>query len=230
MAEGGTEIAQLRSSVIQVEIGGRVYDAVREPKCHTCTHPARIEIEKRILSGHSYRDVAEHYSGTEYRVGLETRVFPRLDWTAIWNHVRNKHMPVEMAAMHQILTQRSRDLSEHYEEETAKIVDGYVFAQQVLRRSQEDLINGTLRPSIQDGLAAAKLIKEMDDDSPSGVDAEIWAQAMTRYFEVAREVMPVELWDVFAARLAADPVLHAIKKRVEAAEQPIDAEYTEETA
>lgn len=230
MAEGGTEIAQLRSSVIQVEIGGRVYDAVREPKCHTCNHPARIEIEKRILSGHSYRDVAEHYSETEHQVGPETRVFPKLDWTAIWKHVKNKHMPVEMAALHQILQNRSQELSKHYEEETAKIVDGYVFAQQVLRRSQEDLINGALRPTIQDGLAAAKLIKEMDEDSPGGVDAEIWAQAMTRYFEVAREVMPTELWDVFAARLATDPMLHALQKRVEAAEQPIDVEYTEETA
>lgn len=221
----GSEIEQIRSSVIQVNIGGRIYDAARVKQCHTCMHPARIEIEKRILSGHSYRDIAEHYSGTEYQSGTETRVFPSLEWTSIWQHVKNNHMPVEAAALRKIMDQRSKDLSEHYEEESDRIVDGYGFAQQVLRRAQERLADGTLTPSVQDGLAAAKLIKELDSAADGGLDTEIWAQAMTRYFEIVRDIMPQEMWEIFSARLVADPVLQSIQRRIE--EAPLDVEYTE---
>jgi hypothetical protein len=148
---------------------------------------------------------------------------------SIHSHFKQGHMPVEMAVMRRILDDRSRELSEHYEEETTRIVDGLGFAQQVLRQAQQDLATGGLRPSISDGLAAAKLIREMESAAGGNVDAEVWVQAMTRYFEVLREIAPQELWDLFAARLEVDPVLTALRRRVEAGgeHESIDVEYTE---
>lgn len=229
MAEAGTEVEQLRGALIQVEIGGQVYDAVREPRCHTCMHPARIDIEKRILSGHSYRDIAQQYSGTEYQVGGETRTFPDLSWMSIFQHVKNNHMPLEAAVARRILDDRTKALSEHYEEETERIVDGFGFAQQVLQRTQQRLATGQLQPSIQDGLAAAKLIKDFEAETGGDVDSAIWAEAFVRYFEITRELMPDDMWEALGARLTTDPVLRAIKRRVDAAaeEEPIDAEFTE---
>jgi hypothetical protein len=229
MPEPGSDVVEARSALVKVKIGGREYDAVRNPQCNTCMHPARAEIEKRLLSGHSYRDIADHYSNTEYTVGGETRVFPRVGFMSIRNHFQQGHMPVEAAALRRVLDERTRELSEHYEEETSRIVDGYGFAKQVLLRSQEELTTGSLRPTIQDGLAAAKLIAELEAAAGGSVDAEIWAQAMTRYFEILRDMLPDDLWEAYAARLTTDPVLRSIQKRVEGVSDPdaLDAEFTE---
>lgn len=229
MPEPSAEVQEARSALIRVKIGGREYDAARNPQCDTCTHPARIEIEKRLLSGHSYREIAQHYSETEYTVGGETKIFPKVGFMSIRNHFKQGHMPVEAAALRQILDERSAALSEHYEEETARIVDGYGFASQVLRRAQEDLVTGNLRPSVQDGLAAAKLIAEMEAAAGGQVDGEIWAEAMTRYFEVVRSVVPDDLWEVIGTALMTDPVLKSIQRRIEGTSEPepIDAEFTE---
>jgi hypothetical protein len=162
-------------------------------------------------------------------VGSETKVFPKVGFMSIRNHFKQGHMPVEAAALRQILDERSAALSEHYEEETARIVDGYGFASQVLRRAQEELVTGNLRPSVQDGLAAAKLIAEMEAAAGGQVDGEIWAEAMTRYFEVVRSVVPDDLWEVIGTALTTDPVLKSIQRRIEGTQEPepIDAEFTE---
>jgi hypothetical protein len=230
MPEPSADVQEARSALIRVKIGNREYDAARVPQCDTCTHPARIEIEKRLLSGHSYREIARHYSETEYAVGSDTRVFPKVGFMSIRNHFQQGHMPVEAAALRQILDERSAALSEHYDEETARIVDGHGFAQQVLRRAQEELVTGNLQPSVQDGLAAAKLIAEMEAASGGQVDGEIWAEAMTRYFEVVRSVVPDDLWEVIGSALMTDPVLKSIQRRIEGAtgSEPIDAEIIEE--
>lgn len=228
MPEPSADIQAARSSLIRVKIGGREYDAAQNPQCDTCMHPARTAIEKRLLSGHSYRSISRHYSGTEYTVGAETKVFPKVGFMSIRNHFQQGHMPVEAAALRQILDERSAELSEHYEEETARIVDGYGFARQVLRRAQEELVTGGLRPSIQDGLAAAKLVAEMEAAAGGQIDGEIWAEAMTRYFEVVRSVVPDDLWEVIGSALMTDPVLKSIQRRIEGGEpEPIDAEFTE---
>lgn len=229
MPEPSAEVQETRSALIRVKIGNREYDAARNPQCDTCTHPARIEIEKRLLSGHSYREISRHYSETEYAVGGETRVFPKVGFMSIRNHFQQGHMPVEAAALRQILDQRSAALSEHYDEETARIVDGHGFAQQVLRRAQEELVVGNLKPSVQDGLAAAKLIAEMEAAAGGQVDGEIWAEAMTRYFEIVRANVPDDLWEAIGIAMMNDLVLKSIQRRIEGAgePEPLDAEFTE---
>jgi len=229
MAELHADVAEARSALVKVKIGGREYDAARVPQCNTCMHPARIAIEKRLLSGHSYTDIANQYSGTEYTVSGETKVFPKVGWMSIRSHFKQGHMPVEAAVLRQILDERTVALAEHYEEETARIVDGYGFAQQVLRRAQEDLVAGALKPSVQDGLAAAKLIAEMETAGGGSIDAEIWGQAMTRYFEIVRATVPDDLWEAIGQALMIDPVLTSIRRRIEGDPDPdaLDAEFTE---
>lgn len=225
-----TEIEPLepRSSLIQVKIGGRFYDAQRVPQCNTCTHPARGDIELMIIQNHAYRDIAQRFSGTEYEVGGETRVFPEIGYMSIYRHFERGHLPVEAAALRQIVDERAKDMGVSYDEQTAAIVDGYTLAKQVLYRTHEGLADGSLRPSVQDGLAAAKLLKEFEQSAGGQLDAEAWSQAMMRYFEIAQQIMPGEMWERFASALSTDPVLAAIRRRLEAGQDDaIEGEFTE---
>lgn len=228
MAELSREVQETRNGLVKVQIGGKIYDAARVPQCHTCTHPARAEIEQRLLAGHSYREIALQYSGTEYVSGGEVKIFPEVGWMSIRTHFKNGHMPVEAAALRQIMDERARELSEHYEEETARVVDGYSFARQVLVRAQHEMISGNAKVGIQDGIAAARLLREMETQAGGDLDAEVWSQAMTVYFETAQQIMPPEMWTRFTEELARNPVLLAIQRRLEASEEPIDAEVIDE--
>lgn len=229
MPEPSTEVVEARSALVKVKIGGKTYDAAQVKQCHTCMHPARREIEQRVLSGSSYRDIAQHYSGTEYVTAGETRVFPDLEWMSIFTHFKRGHMPVEAAALRQIMDDRAGELSEHYEAETAQLVDGYTFSKQVLQKTQESLLSGDIKPSVSDGIAAARLLRELEADAGGNIDTEVWSQAMTRYFEVAQKIMPTEMWERFAQALAVDPILLAIQKRLDAtADEPLEAEIVDD--
>lgn len=218
----------VRGSLVQVEIGGKVYDARFEKQCHTCTHPARPEIEEKIILGQSYRDIAMQYSETIYRNadGSETQM-PAISWMSIYNHFKQKHLPVERAVVRQILDERAQKLSESYDEQTARLVDGHALAQHVMQETHRRLVNGDLSPSVRDGLAAAKLIKELEGESDGGFDAEVWSEAMVAYFETAQRIMPPEMWHRFTAALAQNPVLLSIQRRLESTDpEPLDAEFT----
>lgn len=229
MPKPSREVGEQRNALVRVEIAGKVYDAARVPQCATCTHPARIEIERRLLLGHGYREIATYYSETEYVSGGLTKVFPPVGFMSIRNHFKSGHMPVEAAVLRQITEERARELSEHYEEETAKIVDGYSFARQVLHKAQESLISGDVKVGVQDGIAAARLLREMETQAGGDIDAEVWSQAMTVYFETAQKIMPPEMWVQFTTLLAQNPVLVAIQKRLEATpDDTIDAEIVDE--
>lgn len=227
MPDSPRELVNPRGSLIRVNIAGKTYDARRVPNCKTCNHPFRIEIEKKILSGVPYRAIAEQYSEVEYTEHGETRTAPSLHMTAVHRHHKEQHMPVEAAVLREITDRHAQALSEHYEEETQRIVNGIELAEQVTVLVQLGLADGSLKPTVADGLNAAKLLVAAKSDQDEPVDAEVWDRAMGVFFEKAREIMTDAQWQAFGAALNASPVLAALRKRQEA--QPMEAEIVEET-
>lgn len=225
--EPSRELSTVSGSLIQVSIAGRRYDARRVPNCKVCNHPARIGIEEKILSNVPYRTIAEQYSGAEYVERGETKTYPTMDYTAVWRHHTQRHLPVEAAVLREITDRRARQLSEHYEAETERIVDGLTLAEQVVAMTQLGIADGSLRPTINDGLAAAKLLQSVKDGE-NPVDGEVWEEAITEFFARAREIMTDDQWRAFGAALNSSPVLAAIRHRQEP--RAVDAESVEETS
>lgn len=214
------EIQKPGHALVKVRIGNRTYDAVRDSSCHTCMHPARLEIEEKLVQGHSYRAIAALYSGTEWTNADGTRLkLPEINERSIFHHMKTGHLPVETAALRQIAEERAKEMGQKYEEMTASLVDGYTFSKQVLAITQQKLASGELHPDVKDGLAAAKLIKEFEDTAQGNVDTEAWAEAMTIFFETAQNVMPPEMWSQFGSLLSQNPILAAIQNRINGQDQ-----------
>jgi hypothetical protein len=222
--------ASVMKSLVKVRIGDRLVDAGFEPACHTCTHPARAEIEQSIVQGHSYRGVASRYSEVEWtEPNGKTVQLPRVGWESIFTHFKNGHMPVGAEAMRQIVERRAEQIgAKQYEQQVTQIVDQVTFAQQVLTKTQERLISGDIAPEVRDGLAAAKFLQDMEDKSQTSLDAEAWSEAMQRYFEIAQRIMPPEMWEHFTRALSSDPILLAISQRV-SEQDVVDAEIVDMT-
>lgn len=225
------ELEPVRSSLIQVRVGNRTYDAVRVNTCHTCMHPARMEIEEAVVNNHSYRSIADRYSEVSYENSDgTTTVLPKIGFMSIRNHFKRGHMPIGQAALRRIGERRAQEIGSKYEEMSDQFVDHYTVAQAVLRKGYERLNTGDLEPDVKETLAAAKLLKEIEDGAQQTLDADAWSQAMTVYFETARQFMDDGTWTQFTQSLATNPILHALSRRVASDgsnDDVVDAEYEE---
>jgi hypothetical protein len=191
-------------------------------------HPARMEIESLVLQGHSYRSVAAQYSEVEWTDGNgETVMLPKVTGNSVIAHFRNGHMPVPSAAQRMIIERRAEQIgAAQYEHQVEQIVDQYTFARQVLSKTQERLLAGEIQPEVRDGIAAAKLIHDMESGNEESLDAEAWGEAVQRYFELAQKFMPPDMWEHFTQALRTDPILKAISNRA-SNRDAIDAEIVD---
>ena len=205
----------INRSLVQVKVGGRVYDAVRDPRCHTCTHPARHEIEELITQGYSYRGVASTYSEVDWQdADGKVHRLPKLSFQSVFYHFKHGHMPATAEAMRRIIERRAEKIgAAQYEKQIEQIVDQHIFAEQVLVRAQERLAKGEIEPEVKDGIAAAKFLQEVEAQTQQGLDVEAWSAAMQRYFEIAQQMMPPDMWHHFTQTLSRDPILRSIAAR-----------------
>lgn len=208
------------TSLVQVKIGNKIYDARYEKTCKTCTHPARMAIEESLVKGDGYRTISKAFSGTEWQ-GRDgsVQILPDVGFQSIRNHCIRGHMPLSASALRQITEERTRQLSVDYEEMADRFVDHYTVTRAVVQRGHERLVMGEIEPDLRETLAAAKLLKEIEEGRlGGGVDAEMWNQAMVAYFEIARELMPPDMWMEFTQRLRENEVLQELATRQQQAQ------------
>jgi hypothetical protein len=209
--------------MVQVRIGNQTYDAITVPSCHTCTHPARMEIEHQIALGEPYRKIAEHFSEVEVETGFgRTETLPKLSHTSIRNHFVSGHMPMEAEGLRRISERRAAQIGVNIEEGAARLVDGYVLNEAVVHLTHQRLINGDIAPDVRDGIAAAKFLQDVEDRQNGGFEAEAWSQAMMIYFEEAQQVMDPGQWQQFALKIRRNPILRALEAKMNPQEEETD--------
>lgn len=215
-AEHATAIEPVsRGSMVRVKVGGRTYDAVYVGNCRTCTHPARMWIEEKIIQNFAYRAIAELYSEREIEIDGATEMMPAVSYSSIRNHFQQGHMPLETATLRRLAERRAQQIGSTYEEQAGQFVDHVSLAEAVVTKAYSGLVQGSLVPEIKDGLAAAKLLQDVQSAQQGGLDSEAWSQAMTIYFETAHRIMPPALWAEFTQALTGNPILRALQRRMD---------------
>lgn len=208
-------MAPVRNSLVQVRIGNRVYDAVRVPQCHTCNHPARMEIETGIVENLAYRVIAERYSDVEFREsGGDVTVLPAISADSIRNHFLKGHLPLQAAVRRQLAEKRMQEIGYDLEALGGAFVDQITFSNAVLQRAHERLVAGEIDVEAKDGLAAAKFLAEAERQAGGDIDNEAWAQAMEVYFQATKAIMSPVQWVQLVQTLRSNPVLKAIEARL----------------
>lgn len=217
-------VAPLRNSLVQVKIGNRVYDAIREPRCHTCNHPARMEIETMIVENYAFRVIAERFSEVEHTDSSgDVEVFPELSMQSVQNHYKQGHIPLEAAVLRRLAEKRAEELGVHLDQLSGRFVDHHVYSQAVLERAHQRVVNGEVDVEVKDGLAAAKFLAESERVAGGDLNAEAWSQAMEIYFLTAREIMSPTQWHQFTQALRTNDVLNGLINRINSDERAIEA-------
>jgi hypothetical protein len=222
--QGKVETGRLRQSMVQVKIGNKTYDAVYVSSCHTCTHPARMLIEEAILQNFSFRAIAERFSEKEIEgEGGQLVTLPRMTHQSIYGHFHNGHMPLEAATLRRLAEKRARQIGSQYEEAAEQFVDHVVLAEATVARVYERMVKGEIEPEVKDGIAAAKMLADVESSTTAGLDAEAWSEAMMIYFETAREHMDPPAWSRFTQALSANPILRSLERRLSPDPNVIDS-------
>jgi hypothetical protein len=189
------------ASIVTYRLGGRNYPLRSVAGCKVCESPSRFAVESQVAAGRTYASVARNL-GRE--VGLSAANI-RAHWT-------NGHMPFQVEAMRRILEQRAAERSQDIEAGVDAVVDEVALARTVVHRTFEEIADGSLRPTVADGVAAARLLHQMGVDD-AGMDRDLWVEAFMAYHDTARRVMSSDQFRQFGQDLAANPLLRSLQAR-----------------
>jgi hypothetical protein len=226
----GKSVSPLRTSMVEIKIGNRIYPAHRSNHCSVCMHPARALIEERLLLNEPYSSITSWVSGLETRQDDGTPVtYAHITPQQLSNHFKRGHCPLDTKVLHEITEQLMADVSAPYEESIGRIVEPLVLAKLTMMRTQEMLARGELVPTVREGLAAAKLVHAIEIDAqPTEMERlQLYAEAVRVYFASVRKHVDKATWNAISDDLAGSQELAAIDAKLSEIDNIQDAELVE---
>ena len=182
-------------------VGGNLYARQYKAGCKVCASPYRADVEIAIASG-------EHYTRIADRLPEDAE----LEAKHLSAHFRSNHMPLRQAAVRQIIDDRATELGKAIEEGANQIADHVALARVVVQRSFERIANGSLEPTVADGIAAAKILQQTGVNDEQ-VDKAVYVEAFIQYMQTAQQVMSKEQFTAFGQSLAKNQTLRALVAR-----------------
>lgn len=221
------EVEVSKSSVVQVRIGNRPYDMVRSPRCGTCMHPARFQVEAKLLLNYGYPAISRFVSGlvNEHRDGTQEE-WPELTPAQIRHHFESGHCSAEGEVGRALATQRAADRGIDLENSMTEYTDHIIVQQAIMRRGYELLVEGKIEPDVKDLLAASKLIGDAELDGDKDATEAQWREYMQIYFDAVSSVVEPHQQAAIIKAIKEHPAYLAMNKTNNA--EPIDAEVEDE--
>lgn len=203
--------------ILPVEAGGKNYEFVFEPRCRVCNSGDGIlELVNRLLaSGMTYMDVLRAIE--VFNQGRPQH--RKITYNSIRSHQKN-HMPFEAQAIRDIVERRATEAQRDFIDGVGNIVTPVAYAEVVMKRSFENLVDQNLPVDVKDGLAAAKLVHAIDSGITTGMDETEAMAQLARIIEAVRAVVTPEQMTQIAARLESD---HPVERQQ--IESPADEEF-----
>lgn len=196
------------TSLVMTRIGGRDYPMRSESNCLTCQSPNRLFIESELMRGKSYRTISKSLEGLP--TGVKGR---HPSHESISNHVKQGHVPVAQETQRRIIERRAKEIGRSVELDEDLLADHITVNQMIVQRGVEMAADGTLEIKASDVLAASRFLRQVEQESGTDTDAQVWVEAIMEYMEVAQRFIPPAAWNEYSRALNASPVLKALAER-----------------
>ena len=198
-----------RDGVMLVRVGGRDYPAKQVKQCRTCRSKYRTQIEQGIIGGMTYRAI------------LANLVDPFDDhshlgspsYTSIQRHVSQKHMPLPFSTQRKIIEDRAIEMGKSVEEGEALLIDSISVHRSLIQKGFERLNNGEIQVGMADLLKALQLQQAAEGVKDSGLDEDIWRDALMEYMSIVRRNVDTAVLQRIGRELAESPILQQITQR-----------------
>lgn len=198
--------------VSMIQVGDRAYHYRTIKNCKVCRSQYRMDIEKAVLSGLSYRKIYYQVSegfGDHSALGSPS-------YQGIISHVRKGHMPMPFSAQRTILEGRADELGRSIEEAEGFIMDSIGTLRAVAQRGFERMNSGEIQPTMTDLIAALRLESALSGSQEGGGTEETWRQAFITYMEVVKANVSAELFQRIGEEMRGSPVMQQILDRQKA--------------
>lgn len=217
------ELEEVRSSMIQIKLGNRTYPLVQNKSCGVCMHPARLQIEEKILLNFGWHAISRHVSNLN-KLNNDGSVedWYELSWSRIKRHYENGHCPVEAEMMQVWAQERAEARGIKLEDSVGQQIDYIVTQKAILARGTELLMKGQVEPDLKDVAFATKFLSDLDQSVQQNLQADQMLDIIEVYFSAVREVVSADQWDKILKVIEKHPVVKAIEGR-----NTIEAEVVE---
>lgn len=194
----------MEKSLLTVKIGGREYPLRHVSTCRVCTSPFRLDIERALVAGHSYKNILSLLPDDEDRPSTSD----------MRKHVRDQHLPLPDIQKRALIERRAEQIGRSIEEGQEILVDYVGVNEMMIQQGFQDLQDGKIAMKASDLISALKLRHDIERTQEGTVSDEMWAEALMEYLSITKRILPPELWDRFGAELQGSPVLQAIAQKM----------------
>lgn len=210
-----TNEVAIPDAYIKIKIGNREFPVVRSTRCGTCMHPARFQIEERILLNYGLPSISKWVS--DKRTTLEDGTeqdWPELSVVQLKYHKSQGHIPADADMISELAKRRAEALGIDLEEYRGRFVDHVVASEIVLARGVERLVKGEIEPDVKDTLTAAKLLGDLEAAKNGDSSVEEWQQLMVLYFKTVQAAISQEQWLQIMNKISAHPLVRTVRERM----------------
>ncbi len=194
------------SSVASVQIGNNEYPVKHEPQCAVCTSPYRLDIERAIVAGYSYKKIRDSLPDE-----------PDVDIPQVRSmqaHVQQMHLPLPQVQRRAIIESRAKEIGESIEEGQGLLVDYIGVNQLLIQEGLEALQKGEIQMKAGDLIGALKFQHEIEQTTGGSLDDEAWSEALMEYMRITQKLMPPEMWNKFANELQSSDIIRALARKM----------------
>lgn len=196
------------SSPPMIRVGGVDFPMKRESHCHVCLSPHRMEMERGLIAGYSYRSIIESIEGLDH----QGKAVP--DVESLKGHMSRGHMPLPQVSQRKAIERRAEEIGRSIETDEEPLADPSAVIDTIIQHGFERIARNELRPNTSELIGALKLRLQIDQaNNADGVDQETWRAALMTMMEIFQRRLPSELWQGCLAEFAQHPVLRAMSTR-----------------
>jgi hypothetical protein len=167
-------------SLVSFEVAGESYPWVTESRCRLCNSDRRLEVERLICQGRSYKAIITD-------LDLEGVLTDR----NLREHMINRHLPVQAAAARHVAREQGEIVAEVIQPMIQGVAAHLSFAHSVVDRVRARMESGDAEPTLRDGIAAARFIAEVESVTGPNDLAE-WKHAYMALLEDITEIVTTE--------------------------------------
>lgn len=209
-----------RNDLLPIQLGGKNYEFKYEQRCHVCTAGDQVvrAVNRMLVEGYPYRDILK------YIEPLNEELTRQISYSSLRNHWA-KHMPQRDAAVRAIVERRSQQMQKDFIEGTQSLIDPYVYAEVMVRKSFEELVKPGTRITPKEGLEAAKVLNEFMKQESEQVDISNAISQLNQIITAVRSVVPPEMYTKIIQQIQSGRVPGTIDAELVRADQEDEEDY-----
>lgn len=205
-------MSELDPGMMPVKVGGKEYPVKHDINCKVCTSPYRLDMERALVAGYSYKKILDSLPEDE-----DTK---KINTNNLKNHIERLHVPLPEFQKRALIERRAEQIGKSIEEGQEMLVDYAGVNEMLIQHGFEALQEGTIRLKANDLISALKFQHEIEQSQQGNLDDEAWAEALMEYLRIAKALMPEELWNAFGQELQSSHILQAIAQKMNGEREP----------